>query len=228
MQAFPFRMTALNMAKHRNNPHFAFWKMLKEGYDHFEATRVETKVAVCERRYVYDAAAPDGATKALTFNAKGACPVYQLDKNVADAVLEQRRQEQFKMAKYMAEGVQTVAFRTGTDGGMNPVFASKLGTQEAYDIKGNLIQVATAPGSLPRDNGNIPQTTITVPKAAPTQVASTSAPEATTTSARSQPPTSIGGLIGNVSSRQRAAAYSFRCLSAPAKHSSSIGVRTMP
>ena len=25
-EAFPFRMTAMNMAKHRNNPNFAFWK----------------------------------------------------------------------------------------------------------------------------------------------------------------------------------------------------------
>ena len=57
LQAFPFRMTALNMAKHRNNPNFAFWKMLKEGYDNFEATKQEPKVAVCEKRYVFDPAA---------------------------------------------------------------------------------------------------------------------------------------------------------------------------
>jgi len=29
VQAYPFKMTALNMAKHRNNPHMPFWKMLK-------------------------------------------------------------------------------------------------------------------------------------------------------------------------------------------------------
>jgi hypothetical protein len=33
---------------------------------------------------------------------------------------------------------------------MNPVFASHLGIQEAYDDKGHLIHVATAPGALPR------------------------------------------------------------------------------
>ena len=59
LQAYPFHMTALNMAKHRNNPNFAFWKMLKEGYDHFDATHQEPKVAVCDRRYVFDAAAPE-------------------------------------------------------------------------------------------------------------------------------------------------------------------------
>ena len=57
-------MTALNMAKHRNNPNFAFWKMLKEGYDHFDATHQEPKVAVCDKHYVFDAAAPDDFDKA--------------------------------------------------------------------------------------------------------------------------------------------------------------------
>jgi len=198
MQAYPFRMTALNMAKHRNSPHFAFWKMLKEGYDHFEATRIEPKVAVCEKRYVFDAAAPDGATKPLSFNPKGACPAYQLDQNVAAAVLDHRRDEQYKMAQYIAEGVATVPGRHGVDGGMNPVFASKLGTQEGYDAKGNLVQIATAPGSLPR-NGGVPATTITVPKSVesqPVQVAS--APETKESPTAQAKPATIAGLIGNM------------------------------
>ena len=61
-EAFPFRMTALNMAKHRNNPNFAFWKMLKEGYDDFEATHQEPTVAVCDKHYVFDAVAPENAS----------------------------------------------------------------------------------------------------------------------------------------------------------------------
>jgi len=43
-QAYPFRMTPINMAKHPvNNPNMAFWKMIKEGYDHFEVTRQERR-----------------------------------------------------------------------------------------------------------------------------------------------------------------------------------------
>ena len=202
LQAFPFRMTALNMAKHRNNPNFAFWKMLKEGYDHFEATKLETKVAVCDRRYVFDPAEPDGATRPLSFNPRGACPAYQLDKNVADAVLEMRRDEQYKMAKYIAEGVSTAASRAGIDGGMNPVFASKLNTQEGYDAKGNLVQVAAAPGSLPRENGPIPATNVTVPKNLTTQVAT-----ASDSGEGAGKPGSIAGLIGmfNASEESKAA-----------------------
>src|SRR5262245_56643668 len=36
VQAYPFHMTPANLAKHRDNPNMAFWKMLKEGNDHFE------------------------------------------------------------------------------------------------------------------------------------------------------------------------------------------------
>src|SRR5579862_385596 len=31
LQAYPFRMTPANMARHRNNPNFAFWQMIKQG-----------------------------------------------------------------------------------------------------------------------------------------------------------------------------------------------------
>src|SRR6266704_2409129 len=58
VQAYPFRMTAQNLAKHRNSPHLAFWKMLKKGNDHFEVTHAEPRVNVCEKRYVFDAQAP--------------------------------------------------------------------------------------------------------------------------------------------------------------------------
>jgi murein L,D-transpeptidase YafK len=159
LEAFPFRMTALNMAKHRNNPNFAFWKMLKQGYDDFEATRQEPKIAVCEKRYVFDAAPPENSSKPLSFNARGKCPVYRLDPQVADAVLDYRRHQQVKMANYIAEGVPTVPIQKGVDGGMNPVFATKLAslgepttTGRVYDVAGSEV-----PGALPHTpNPHVP------------------------------------------------------------------------
>lgn len=71
IQAFPFKMTAQNMARYRNDPNYAFWKMLKEGYDEFEITKTPPRVDVCEKRYVFNRKLPDGATLAAT----GACPV---------------------------------------------------------------------------------------------------------------------------------------------------------
>ncbi len=207
-EAFPFRMTALNMARHRNNPNFAFWKMLKEGYDHFEATRQEPKVAVCEKRYVFDPAAPDGAARDPSFSPAGKCPAYQIDKTIADAVLDRRRSEQLKMAEYIAQGVPTAAPHVG-DGGMNPVFAEKLNPQPGYDSKGRLVEVASAPGALPR-TGGIPATTVVLPQTQPeTQVAAQPAvlasvpmpepaPQLKVGTAPQQQPTTIAGLIGNL------------------------------
>lgn len=55
VQAFPFRMTEENMARHRGNRWYDFWRNLKEGYDAFEAERLPPKVDVCGRRYVFNA-----------------------------------------------------------------------------------------------------------------------------------------------------------------------------
>jgi len=219
LEAFPFRMTALNMAKHRNNPNFAFWKMLKEGYDNFEATKQEPKVAVCERRYIFDPAAPENASKPLKFDAKGKCPVYQLDKNVADAVLEKRRSEQYQMAEYIASNVSTVPERHGIDGGMNPVFASKLAAHNEFDNNGRIYQLAgntVAPGALPRTL-TPPATAAADARQALPQTASTPvvmasvrmpqpAPQPKEGEAPPEQPKSIAGLLGNLFSGSQAEA----------------------
>ena len=70
VQSYPFRMNAANMARYRNDPNYQFWTMLKEGYDHFEITKVPPKVDVCEKRYVFNRVAEAGAS----FNPTGACP----------------------------------------------------------------------------------------------------------------------------------------------------------
>jgi murein L,D-transpeptidase YafK len=219
LQAFPFRMTAMNMAKHRNNPNFAFWKMLKEGYDDFNATHQEPKVAVCDRRYVFDAVAPDDSKKQLSFNPRGACPAYQLDKTVAEAVLDHRREEQLKMAEYIADGVATVPSRAGIDGGMNPVFMAKLSTGE-FDNSGRTIRLAStvvAPGSLPRIS-NPPAASAEAPaisqpkESEPVVVASVPmprpAPQPKQGEAPPERPSTIAGLIGNLFGGSKAEAAS--------------------
>jgi murein L,D-transpeptidase YafK len=177
LQAYPFRMTALNMAKHRNNPNFAFWKMLKEGYDDFDATHQEPKVAVCDRHYVFDAAAPDGSTKPLKFDARAKCPAYQLDPSIADIVNQKRQSEQTQLASYIHQNVSTVALHTGTDGGSNQVFASQFA---AYETSGNysrsyqLASMPQAPGYLPRTKEQMtPPPAAETPQAPAQQVADT-------------------------------------------------------
>ena len=90
----PFKMTPVNMAKHRNNPNMPFWKMIKEGYDHFEVTRQEPKVDFCEKKYVFDAdpKAPN-AKRDPVFDASAKCPAYVIPEEIADAVREKQQQD---------------------------------------------------------------------------------------------------------------------------------------
>jgi murein L,D-transpeptidase YafK len=84
VQAFPFRMTPQNMARHHGHEHFAFWEMLKEGSDHFEVTRRPPRIDVCEKRYVFN------ASSSARFVPAGACPEYTVASDVARLVEEKR------------------------------------------------------------------------------------------------------------------------------------------
>jgi len=53
VHAFPFRMSAANMALHAASPWLDFWRNLKEGYDMFERTHVPPVVAVRNGRYIF-------------------------------------------------------------------------------------------------------------------------------------------------------------------------------
>jgi len=156
VQAYPFRMTPLNMARHRNSPHVAFWKMLKEGYDHFEVSRLEPKVDVCEKRYVFDASSPDG--KPLRFDPRGRCPAYEVPKDIAAAVAEkQQRDEQDTQS--LAWRTPTAPSRAGIDGGMHPSFLAKLKTREQMDADGRVrVSSGTAAPASMGNNVNPPRT----------------------------------------------------------------------
>jgi murein L,D-transpeptidase YafK len=148
VQAYPFRMTALNMAKHRNSPHMAFWRMLKQGNDHFELTKQEPKIDVCEKRYVFNAESPNG--RDLRFDSRGRCPAYQINPEVAAAVKEKHDKDERQFADYAARGTPTVAVRTGTDGGMHPTFMAKLKPKNLLDgIFGETKIAGAQPGKLP-------------------------------------------------------------------------------
>ena len=125
-QAYPFRMTPVNMAKHRNNPNMPFWKMIKEGYDHFEVTQQEPKVDFCEKKYVFDAVKPPDAKRDPVFDASAKCPAYVIPDEIAEAVREKQQEEQAEIAKLIARGTPVARINTGIDGGMNRVFAAKL------------------------------------------------------------------------------------------------------
>ena len=51
--AYPFRLTAQNLAAYKDNKWYGFWQNLKQGYDLFEKTHVPPGVDVSGGRYVF-------------------------------------------------------------------------------------------------------------------------------------------------------------------------------
>src|ERR1700694_335957 len=155
LQAYPFRMTPMNMAKHRNNPNMPFWKMIKEGYDHFEVTRQEPKVDFCEKKYVFDAEKAPDARRDPVFDPSAKCPAYVIPQEVADAVREKQQQDQAETAKLISKGTPVARANPGIDGGMNKVFAAKLpdgstGLSEGGEGQSlSLAALSRAPGTIP-------------------------------------------------------------------------------
>ena len=155
LQAYPFKMTPVNMAKHRNNPNMPFWKMIKEGYDHFEVTRQEPKVDFCEKKYVFDAIKAPNATREPVFEASAKCPAYAIPEEVADAVREKQATDLAETAKLIARGTPVARTNTGIDGGMHRVFAARVpegntGLSEGGDSQSlSVLSLARAPGTIP-------------------------------------------------------------------------------
>lgn len=97
IQAFPFRMTPENMAKHAKSPHFEFWEMLKQGYDHFEITRVPPKINTCEKRYVFNTEANQ------PYPTSGTCPKMEMPASLALAYTKRTNEHRAAFEALMAK-----------------------------------------------------------------------------------------------------------------------------
>ncbi len=139
IQAYPFRMTGANLARHRTNPNMPFWRMLKEGNDHFEVTRMEPKVDVCDRHYVFDAQPPGNTTKPLAFNPAGHCPAFEVAPQLASAVHDKEQRDEAQFTQLARFNVPVAPIKTGTDGGSNRVFLAQIeNSKRTVDSEGHL------------------------------------------------------------------------------------------
>ena len=127
IQAYPFRMTPANLARHRTSPHLAFWKMLKIGNDHFEATHLEPKVDVCDKHYVFDAQQPPGGSKAVAFDPIGKCPASVVNPQIARAALKKQHADDVQYVQLVKANTPVAPIHSGLDGGMNRVFLTQVG-----------------------------------------------------------------------------------------------------
>lgn len=146
IQAYPFRLTPENLARHRTNPNMDFWKMLKIGNDHFEATHLEPKVDVCDRHYVFDAHQPPNLSQPLVFNPTGKCPNFVVNPKIARPALEKERADEIKYEQSVEANLSVAPIYSGLDGGMNKVFLARL--------PGRIIPLALV---LPTGNIDLPQ-----------------------------------------------------------------------
>jgi murein L,D-transpeptidase YafK len=195
IQAYPFRMTPANMAKHRNSPHMAFWRMLKQGYDHFEVTRLQPKVDVCEKRYVFDAESRG------RFSAAERCPPYRVPDAIASAVREKQHRDDIQTAELINRGVPTAPVKTGVDGGMNPIFLAALkGKRDFIDADGRIAAFnppPKLPGTIPA-HVNPPREPASTGSTGGWALASSESKPATVQVASAGPTQSSGGFFGNL------------------------------
>ncbi len=118
VQSFPFRMTPKNMATHRQDVNYEFWRDLKRGYDVFEVTKREPKVSTCGGRYVIDADFEDGEPR----NPVAPCPAY---KTVETQAVAQKRADDDKAISVALNKGNLLSY-VYDDGGMHPSFRTLL------------------------------------------------------------------------------------------------------
>ncbi len=198
-QAYPFHMTPVNMAKHRNNPNMPFWRMIKEGNDHFEVTKQEPKVDFCEKKYVFDAVKAPDAKRDPVFEASGKCPAYVIPEEIADAVRQKQQDDDAEMARLVAKGTSVARLNTGIDGGMNKVFAAALpngntGLSDGGQGQGLSLVRERLPGTIPIAHVNPPH------DPAIDQAAIASAPPSIAAAPATQPSTQVASAVPGSSS----------------------------
>jgi murein L,D-transpeptidase YafK len=198
-QSYPFRMTAENLARHRADPHIAFWRNLKEGSDHFEVTKEEPRVAVANRRYDFGPEQP--------------------------AVAEKRAADEQKVAELVAKGVPAVRI-VYEDGGQHASFRQAMASVgggddgRAFPIlsvrpRRNLGEVsrpealAMGPREIPIESGKAEK------PAAALYAGAKPASIATTTVARAEPAVAASPAVGEKSLYDRMFANLFGPSAAP-------------
>src|SRR5262249_17086383 len=140
MEAFPFRFTPANLARHRADPNMPFWRNLKEGADRFEITKQEPKVGVCNGRYTFDKVAKPGEAPGCGSDG---------DPELGAQVAERQRDDNVAVAELVSKGTPAVRIAY-EDGGQNPSFKDKIAETSRPEAiaQGPVIQLYDSKGAL--------------------------------------------------------------------------------
>jgi murein L,D-transpeptidase YafK len=114
MQAFPFRFTPQNLARHRRDTNTPSWENLQEGADRFDIAKDEPRVGVCDGRYTFDRVGDSAQNCGREANP-----------DLARKVAEKRESDSAMVAALIAKGEPALAF-IYENGGQNAYFRDKL------------------------------------------------------------------------------------------------------
>lgn len=127
-QAYPFRMTAENLARYRQDPNMPFWRNLKQGSDHFEVTRREPKIGVCQGRYAFNTVGDECKD----------------DPTLAPAIAQKDDEDRKQVAELVAKGTPAVRLLYA-DGGQHDSFKANA---PASDSGSNFAILDTRPSRV--------------------------------------------------------------------------------
>lgn len=141
VQSFPFRMTPRNLARHRRNPHHAFWSNLREGNDHFLAMNRPPELTMCGGRYRFNARPLEMSARTDPLRA---CPELQMDQSVETAVAARRQADDAQVQQFVQGGLPAIRVEF-SDGGMHASFQEILrrdGPQHLRAITSGRVEIS--------------------------------------------------------------------------------------
>jgi murein L,D-transpeptidase YafK len=142
IQALPFRMTAENLANHKDDPNMPFWRMLKVASDNFDLTLKPPKVDVCDHKYVFNADAGPH------FDPNATCPDYTQPQALVDALLiKQKKDDQAFDAAVLALSAKE----------------KQAGDDAAAVVAGQKVAATNASLKAPQDTVPVTKTVASVP-----------------------------------------------------------------
>ena len=109
--------------------------MLKIGNDNFEATHLEPKVAVCDRRYVFDAYPPPNSSQPLVFDPTGERPTFVVNPKIARLSLEKQRADEVEYAQLVKDDAPVAPIYSGLDRRNEPGFPCTASGQDNTTCK---------------------------------------------------------------------------------------------
>jgi hypothetical protein len=117
--------------------------MLKTGYDHFEVTRQEPKVDVCERRYVFNTESNG------RYVPSASCPAMTTPDDVLAAVQDKQRRDEAQVADLVRRGTNLPAVRSFADGSMHPTFRAAVQSHNVDQDGVVRTRISSSAGTIP-------------------------------------------------------------------------------